>query len=281
MNTTCICILNYNNGPKTIRCISGVLNQTIRDYRLILIDNHSTNDSLGVIQSFLEKKNMQFRFVNTLNEHDDLHPVPREIFIIKSGKNGGYSYGNNLGIRLAGSPGMFSYLLIINNDIVLKENFLEEIVNCYEALRIRYKTEKIALGTTELGADGKIHHSGFHYIHLLSGITFPKPFFPSFKYIVGSCIFINIGAPLMDESFFLYFDDTQYSKILRRNGYILESSSRSRFIHDVGGTGKKNIQGMIFKSFLRFYRLNYPFLLPFVVPVRIVLIAYLCIKGKK
>jgi Predicted glycosyltransferases len=233
-----------------------------------------------VIQSFLEEKKLQFMFVNMLDEHIDIHPGPGEVILVWSGKNGGYSYGNNLGLRLAKSLALFSYLLIINNDIVLKDNFLEEMVNCYEDLRIRCKTEKIALGATELGEDGIIHHKGFHYIHLLTGITFSSPYFPSFKYIVGSCIFTDIGAPLMDESFFLYFDDTQYSKILHRNGYLLESSSRSLFIHEAGGTGKKNIQGMIFKSLIRFYRLNYPILLPVVVPVRIILIAYLCMKGK-
>ena len=210
MNTTCICILNYNNGPKTVRCITGIIDQTLPSYRIIVIDNNSTDDSLMVIRDFLGKNQLQCRLVEPMNEFRDVFSDSGEILIVKSSRNGGYSYGNNIGIRLAKSLKMFSYLLIINNDVVLKEDFLEEMVKRYDYLRNSYDTAKIALGATELGKDRKIHHTGFHYLHLLSGISFTSPFFPSFKYIVGSCIFTNIDAPLMDESFFLYFDDTQY-----------------------------------------------------------------------
>jgi GT2 family glycosyltransferase len=280
MKTTCICILNYNNGRKTARCISGIIDQTLPSYRIIIIDNNSTDDSLEVIQEFLGKNQLKFRFAEPMKECRDMFSDSGEILIVKSTRNGGYSYGNNIGIGLAKSMNKFSYLLIINNDVVLKENFLEEMVKRYEYLCNRYETTKIALGATELGEDGKIHHDGFHYLHLLSGITFASPFFPSFKYIVGSCIFTNIDAPWMDESFFLYFDDTQYSKILRRNGYILENSPHSLFVHDVGGTVIKDLQCQIFRSLRRFYLVNYPFLLPVVIPLRLLLVIYLRIKTK-
>jgi hypothetical protein len=246
---------------------------------MIVIDNNSSDESLKLILEFLRKKQLKFRFAEQMNEPVDIPPDPGEIILVRSDRNGGYSYGNNIGIRLAKSLNMFSYLLIINNDVELKENFLEEMVKRYEYLRKFRNTTKIALGATELGADGKFHHNGFHYIHLLSGITFASPFFPSFKYIAGSSVFTDIGAPLMDESFFLYFDDTQYSKILRRNGYILENSLSSFFIHEVGGTVKQDLQRLIFKSLHRFYLLNYPFLLPVVIPVRLMLILYLRIKN--
>jgi GT2 family glycosyltransferase len=278
MRTTCICILNYNNGPKTVRCISGIQRQTLRAYSIIIIDNNSTDDSLAVIQEYLGKNQLQFRFAEPGNASGNIVPGPGEILIVKSARNGGYSSGNNLGISLAKSLNVFSYLLIINNDVVLKENFLEETVKRYEDLRNRCGTPKIALCATEHGTDGKVHHNGFHYLHLPSGIPFATPVFPSFQYIVGSCIFTGVDAPMMDESYFLYFDDTQYSKNLLRNGYILESSPTSHFIHDVGGTIRKDHHGMNYKSLRRFYSLNYPFLLPVVVPFQVILGIYLRIR---
>jgi len=279
MNTTCIIILNYNHGPKTATCIASVLDQTLQDFRLLIVDNESTDDSLEVITTFLEKKNLSHRIIGA-REENPAPASPGEVLLVKSGRNGGYSYGNNCGIRLAQSMGIFSRLLILNNDLVLKEDFLREMAGRYEELREQHQTEKIALGATEMGEDGEIRHNGFHYIHLPSGITFASPVFPSFRYIVGSCIFAGIGAPLMDESFFLYFDDTQYSKILQKEGFILESSPRSAFIHEVGGSGIPDLQWMIFKSLRRFYFLNYPLLLPVVVPIRLMLIAYLGIKRR-
>ena len=279
MNTTCICILNYNNGMKTIDCISGILVQTLQDYRILVIDNNSTDDSLALIQEFLKKKQLPFRFEGQAGTLPVNPPGPGEIIIIRSERNGGYSCGNNLGIRLARSLNIFSHILIINNDVVLKEDFLEETVKRYEVLRKQHNSTRIALGAAELGTNGKVSHSGFHYIHLLSGLTFSSPVFPAFKYIPGSCIFTDIGAPLMDESFFLYFDDTQYSKILLRNGYILESSPRSVLFHEVGGTVMHDLQRVIFKSLRRFYLLNYPYLLPVVIPIRLLLMVYLYMKS--
>jgi GT2 family glycosyltransferase len=278
MNATCICILNYNNGPKTVRCISGILRQTLPAYSIIIIDNNSTDDSIQVIQEFLRKNRLQFRFAEPGDESGDIVFGPGGILIMKSAGNGGYSSGNNFGISMAKSMNRFSYLLIINNDVVLKENFLEETVKRYEDLRHSCGTAKIALGATELGTDGKVHHYGFHYLHIPTGITFASPVFPSFIYIVGSCIFTGIDAPLMDESYFLYFDDTQYSKILHRHGYILENSPSSLFIHDVGATVRKDYHSRNFKSLRRFYRINYPCLLPVVVPVQVILGIYLRIR---
>jgi GT2 family glycosyltransferase len=278
MNATCIIVLNYNNGPKTVQCISGIMKQTLPGYRIILIDNHSTDDSLGVIQEFLLRARLRFRFIEPPNGITGALPGPDEVLIVKSPRNGGYSCGNNIGIRLAASLSLFRYLLIINNDVVLKETFLEEMVKRYEHLSRSYGSTRIALGATELGEDGNVHHHGFHYIHLLTGIPLNLPVFPSFKYIVGSCIFTPIDAPLMDESFFLYFDDTRYSKILRSNGYILENSPGSSYIHSIGETVNMGLQGYLFSGLLRFYRLHYPILLPLVVPVRALLILYLFIK---
>jgi GT2 family glycosyltransferase len=214
----------------------------------------------------------------TPGENTGLPPAPGEVFLILSDRNGGYSYGNNLGIKLAKSFDLFSYLLILNNDTVLRENFLEEMTVCHESLRVRYNNGKTVLGATELGEDGRLHHHAFHYLHLPTGITFFKPVWPSFRYIVGACIFTGISAPLQDEKFFLYFDDAQYSKILLREGYRLESCDRSVFIHEVGGTSGEKTQSVILKSLLRFYWLHYPILLVIVLPIRILLLAYLWIK---
>jgi len=279
MNTTCICILNYNNGLKTTRCISAVLNQTLQNYRVIIIDNRSTDDSISVIQEFLEKNKLKYRLAEHDNKSWDSLSCPDEILLVRSDRNGGYSTGNNIGIRLAKSVNIFSNILIINNDVELGENFLEEMVKRFEDLRKHYRTGRIALGAIELGVDGKIRHTGFHYLHLLSGIVFSSPVFPSLRYIVGSCIFTGIDAPLLDESFFLYFDDTQYSKILLRNGYILENSPGSFFIHEKERRFNLGLQWQIFKSLVHFYRLRYPFLLPVVVPIRLLLLLYLRLKS--
>jgi GT2 family glycosyltransferase len=279
MNLTAICILNYNNGAKTVRCMASVLAQTSPDYRILVVDNGSTDDSLATIHDYLLHNHLAFRWVEPSEHFHEAPPQPGEILIVKASRNGGYSSGNNLGIRLAQSLKIFSHLLVINNDVILKENFLEVTIARYEGLILDTGATRLALGATELGENGKLHHRGFHYLHLVSGIPFPAPLFPSFPYIVGSCIFLPIDAPLFDESFFLYFDDTRYAKILLKQGFLLQNSPDSIFTHEVGGTKTHRLQWQLFKSLRRFYLLHYPLLLPVTVPIRLMLIFYLRIKA--
>jgi hypothetical protein len=260
-----ICILNYNNGLKTVKCIESILNQTFREYRIIVIDNNSNDDSLSIITSFLKTNKLSSLSVKNNSIQEALKENFPPVVLIESDVNGGYSYGNNLGINLAKFAGIFTNLLIINNDLVLQPGFLAEITNKYNTLRKELNSGKIALGATELNQNGKVTHRGFHYLNIPTGLCLNFPLFPSFRYIVGSCIFTNIDAPLMDESFFLYYDDTQYSKILLKNHYSLDASVNAMYFHEVGATTKKDpvVYKIVYQSTKRFYRLNYPlFLVP-------------------
>jgi len=282
MEYVCICILNYNDGPGTVNCIQSILNQTYKNWRIVIIDNGSTDDSLQIISSFLNMSGVKFVSVDHGREEDDTVKSNREVLIIKSGKNGGYSYGNNIGIRFVRASSLFSHILIINNDLVLHRDFLEKMLKTYGSLRYLYSSSKIALGATEYANGGNITHNGFHYLHLPSALTFKRSIFPSFKYITGSCIFLDREAPLMDESFFLYFDDIQYSKILKADNWLLESCETAAFIHEVGYKKKQNgeICRIIFESMRHFYFKNYPLLYPFVITVRILLYLALGRPGK-
>lgn len=268
-NCVGICILNYNNGLKTVKCIESILNQTYTEYRIIIIDNHSKDDSLSVITSFLNTNNLSCLSIKNGSYASSIKEIFPQVVIIESGVNGGYSSGNNLGIKLARFAGIFTNILIINNDLVLDRGFLGEITTKYNSLQQEYNSNKIALGATEFNPDGKLTHNGFHYLHIPTGLCVNFPLFPSFKYIVGSCIFVDIDAPIMDESFFLYYDDIQYSKILLRNNYKLAACDKASYMHEVGATTKKDpfLYKIVFKSTKRFYKLNYPF---FLVPAILV-----------
>ncbi len=75
-------VLNYNGYSDTMECV-GSLRKSIRpekvDYQIVVVDNHSTDDSYELLQKAL----------------------PEEVVLLQSSRNAGYAYGNNVGIKYA------------------------------------------------------------------------------------------------------------------------------------------------------------------------------------
>ena len=73
-----IVVLNYNGYEDTISCVDSLLKIQYENYKIIVVDNASTNDHSALQQN-----------------------LPSEIILLQSGKNLGYAGGNNVGIRWA------------------------------------------------------------------------------------------------------------------------------------------------------------------------------------
>ena len=91
-------ILNYNSAEDTLRCVRQLASFQ-KNYHIIVVDNCSTDDSLQQIQSEL------FTFSN--------------IDIIQTKENGGYSAGNNYGMKYAISKYGVEALGILNPDVII------------------------------------------------------------------------------------------------------------------------------------------------------------------
>jgi hypothetical protein len=116
---TAIIILNYNSEEDTIRYVNE-----IKDYSklstIIVVDNNSTNNGFEKLES--------------------LRNESKKIHVIKTDKNGGYSYGNNFGMRYLDSLNeKYDYIVISNPDVEVKE---EAFNACFEELE---KNKKIAI----------------------------------------------------------------------------------------------------------------------------------------
>ena len=164
-------------------------------------------------------------------------------------------------------------MLLLNNDVILPENFLAEIVQSYMALSATHPCHPLAISGTERGSDGRFHHHGIYHLNIPTGLVSAIPVFPSFRYISGACLFLPADAPFMDDGYFLYYDDVEYSKILLRNNFHLDYSEKAVFFHEVGATTRQNPQlyKIIFSSMKRFYMKHYPAAYPFVILFRVIL----------
>ena len=86
-------VLNYRSGKSAVECVRALAKQTFADQmEIIVIDNHSKDDSIGILRNSLSRM-----------------PTVR---IIETAQNGGFGFGYNHGITYARG----TYLLINNPD---------------------------------------------------------------------------------------------------------------------------------------------------------------------
>lgn len=107
-------ILHYLALEDTCECVDSILeNLNNKGFDIVIVDNASPNDSLGIIRDKYKNKN--------------------NIFVIASSENLGFAKGNNLGYQYAKEKLNSKFIIMINNDTFIKQsNFLEEILNTYK-----------------------------------------------------------------------------------------------------------------------------------------------------
>jgi len=202
-----VIILNWNDYHSTAECIESLRKIHYDNYEIIIVDNDS-ND----------------------NSEERLHKLYPEYRLIQTGQNLGYAGGNNRGIEAA-IENKSEYILLLNNDTIVSEDFLEKLIQIAEdnkdgglyGGKILYYNypEKIWY------AGGKINWvkgSGFSYGSTKSEIlrnenAIPVTFITGCMMLIRTEVVKNIG--LLEEKYFLYLEDTEYSARALRNGYNL------------------------------------------------------------
>ncbi|KYC64650.1 glycosyltransferase [Heyndrickxia coagulans] len=107
-------ILHYQTLQDTIECIDSIFNNMDSDdYKIIVVDNGSTNNSGDELLRRYKKS--------------------PQVKIIKSKKNLGFANGNNLGYKFAKEELKAKFILLINNDTVINQkNFTKKIEEKYK-----------------------------------------------------------------------------------------------------------------------------------------------------
>lgn len=111
-----VIILNYNSCKDTISCADSVLKIGC-NVHVIIVDNVSPDGSYNKLIKYYDGVN--------------------NVTVLKSDKNGGYSYGNNYGIRYAVKHFKSKYIGILNPDIIIIDDSI--FYAMCEALRTNEK----------------------------------------------------------------------------------------------------------------------------------------------
>ncbi|HEY9746113.1 MAG TPA: glycosyltransferase family 2 protein [Oculatellaceae cyanobacterium] len=220
-----ILLLNYRGTDDTFSCLDSLRTLDYPDFEIIVIDNASPDDSVARLKARLEQN-------------------PGEFHLICSPDNRGYSAGNNLGLdyALANAPNDTAAVWLLNNDTTVESGALSALVA--ESKR----TGGIA-GSLLLYPDGSYQQVGTR----LRWWTGSAKGYPEAAIRDGMLVETLTGASMLlplqviqkvgklDESFFLYFEDGEYSLRCRRHGIPLTLAMNSRVFHKEGATtGRKS-----------------------------------------
>ncbi len=140
-----IIVLNWNNWGDTIECLESLFQIDYPCYNVILVDNGSDDDSVSRVEQYaqgeldvesdffpFQKDNKPLDYV--ILDKDQYDRADFEIkfqgnlYIIKNDRNYGFAEGNNVGIDFAQKYLKPEYIEILNNDIVVRNNYLDEMV---------------------------------------------------------------------------------------------------------------------------------------------------------
>jgi GT2 family glycosyltransferase len=220
-----IVILNWNGYKDTIECIDSINRIRYNNYKIVVVDNGS----------------------NT-NEIDNAIKLFPNIEIIKSENNLGFSGGNNLGIRSAFKNNA-EFILLLNNDTIVEPDFLTRLIEKTSV------SETIGILTPKIlyFSNPDLIWSAGCKISKLRSSGFPLSYnkYKSYSNVdkyctcaTGCCmlirrdVFNKIG--FLDEKYFLYLEDTDYSYRAINAGFKIYYVSDSIIYHKVSSTTKKN-----------------------------------------
>ena len=241
----------YNSEPVLEEFFQTLGEQTEKDFTLYLVDNASKDTSLELSR----------RLAATAD-------FPCVFFAEK--ENWGVAKGNNIGIEAALADGC-EYVLLSNNDIVLRPDTIENLLRGMKEMDADMAVPKIYYHDS-----GLIWCAGGRYRWLMGDTQhigekeedngqYDSPCFteysPTCFMLIKSDIFRKIG--MMDEKYFVYFDDTDFVyRAVKKNGKKLAYIPSSTLRHKVStstGQGSEFSHYMNARNGMYFARKNFIF----------------------
>ena len=248
MTNISIILVNWNGKKDTLACLASLKKLKVKSSReagsssagqklnvkSIVVDNGSTDDSVIVI-----KKNFP------------------DVDVIETGRNLGFSGGNNAGIRKALEQGA-DFVWLLNNDTVVDPNALAALVDAFQDSRVCIAGSKIYFapgreyhkdryGVKDRGrvlwyAGGIIDWKNMYASHrgvdeVDTGqyeILEQTSFVTGCSMMIKSQVFEDVG--LFDGKFFAYLEDVDFCLRAKQGGYKLLYVPQSILWHNNAGS---------------------------------------------
>jgi len=292
-----IIILNWNGWQDTIECLESVYQITYPNYDVIVVDNGSENESVEKIKEYAmgklpvesnfseySRKNKPIYVIEYSKEEAELGikedrydldlPSNKRLILISNRENYGFAEGNNIGIRYSLTCFNPEYVLLLNNDTVVKNDFLNNLISeaSSNSQNVGIFGPKIFYYNFEGRKDVIWSAGGF--FNMWSGIRTTRHYrsidcndvsYPlDVDFVSGAALLIHQNViktiGLLDSDYFTYTEDIDWCCRAKKNGYRIRYVPSSLVWHKVSmSTGAENSafsQYLIVRNSVLFMRKN-------------------------
>jgi len=251
-----IIIVNYNTCRLTLECLQSVYqSETHYSYEIILIDNHSQDDSVESIRT---------RYPG--------------VQVIANPENTGFARANNQGFAAASGR----YMLLLNSDTVVRQDTLETMISLMDR-----RPELGASGCKVILPDGSLDKAcrrgfptpaaSFYYAFGFSKLFPDKPRFNGYQLgyldadaeypvdcLVGAFMVVRreaidkVGG--LDENFFMYGEDLDWCYRIKEAGWGIYYYPQTTIVHLKGGSARRRPLRIVYefhRAMVLFHRKHY------------------------
>ncbi len=227
-------VLNWNGWEDTLECLESLMRSDRVPSQIVVCDNGSIDGSLARLREWAARSHV--RYDDFASPAEALAaPAGRArapLAFIANGENRGFAAGSNVGIRYAIEKAGAEFVWILNNDVVVDPGALERMVETAHGdaaiamvgcALLRYDDP----GTVQALGGGYILPVICHDTQLGNGRNVGGVVADAIAvdHLVGASLLVRARAildvGLMDESYFLYREETDWCIAMRRRGWSL------------------------------------------------------------
>ncbi len=238
MSQVQIIIVNYRTADLVSNCLISLESEldSLVGARVVVIDNDSGDDSVSNLNKLVAQKNWG-----------------NWVEIVISDRNGGFAFGNNIGIELAMQKEP-EYVMLLNPDTVARHGAISSLVQFMDA-----NPKAGIAGSLLENAEGSLDCSA-HRIHsplseldggarlgVLSRLLHkyvvsdtPQSEAHSCDWVSGASMIVRSSVfediDLMDDNFFLYFEEVDFCWRAKKAGWEVWYVPQSRVLHLEGAS---------------------------------------------
>lgn len=235
-----IVVVNFRTADLTIDCLASLDPEvrSVGNCHVVVVDNHSEDGSAARIRAAVDERGW-----------GDWAEF------VESGRNGGFAFGNNVALRpcfVESERARPDYVLLLNPDTIVRPGAVSALLEFLEA-----HPEVGIAGSRLEWEDGTQHQSRYRFPTVLSEFDagfrlsyvskllsryvtapplrleeHPIDWVAGASMMVRRKVFEDIG--LLDEGYFLYYEETDFCLRARRAGWPCYYVPRSRVAHLVG-----------------------------------------------